>query len=315
MENSKKGKYKFGPITEEDNVITVNFPGAGEIELLITEDCEARMPLLKTGLIPDPRILIPQLQNMEIFDDDIFILAFPKCGTHWVCEMTQMLINGKAEFSPKAKESCMMEFHLPEEYVDLEKPRVFNSHYTPRCLPKAMFDKKCKIIMLQRNPKDILTSLYHHIKNTKLMPNSFTFSEFLRYRMENDGEVQSNLFFYDKVWSECIASTDHPILVLQYEDIKTDTINCLSRLADFIGYPRDEVLLEEIRNKCTVNQMRDAEKRRDSGVELLDSHQVSTLYRKGVIGDWKNHFTVAESEQFDAFIKKYTNKEDLHRYE
>jgi len=57
----------------------------------------------------------------------------------------------------------------------------------------------------------------------------------------------------------------------------------LSRLADFIGYPRDEVLLEEIRDKCTVNQMRDAEKGRDSGVELLDSHQISTLYRKGIV--------------------------------
>jgi hypothetical protein len=68
------------PITEEDNVITVNFPGAGEIELLITEDFDARIALLKSGLIPDPRILIPQLKNMEIFDDDIFILAFPKCG-------------------------------------------------------------------------------------------------------------------------------------------------------------------------------------------------------------------------------------------
>ena len=116
-----------------------------------------------------------------------------------MCEMTQMLIKGKAEFSSKAKESCMMEFHLPEEYVQLEKPRVFNSHFTPRCMPKAMFDKKCKIIMLQRNPKDILTSLYHHIKNTKIMPNSFTFSEFLRYRMENGRYHHNYTFNYCKV--------------------------------------------------------------------------------------------------------------------
>jgi|JYMV01.1.fsa_nt_gi alcohol sulfotransferase len=32
----------------------------------------------------------------------------------------------------------------------------------------------------------------------------------------------------------------------------------------------------------------------------------------GVIGDWKNHFTVAESEHFDALLKTMMKEEDLN---
>ena len=103
--------------------------------------------------------------------------------------MCQMLIKGKAEYSTKAKESTMMEFHLPEDYKDIQRPRVFNTHFTPICLPKKMADKKCKIVIIQRNPKDVFTSLYHHFAVIGMVvDNSTTFSEYLDYILKN-GEL------------------------------------------------------------------------------------------------------------------------------
>lgn len=42
-------------------------------------------------------------------------------------------------------------------------------------------------------------------------------------------------------------------------------------------------MLQEISEKCTVNKMRDAEKERDSGTVVVNSEQVSFLYRKGML--------------------------------
>ncbi|CAC5388845.1 SULT6B1 [Mytilus coruscus] len=224
--------------------------------------------------------------------------------------MCQMLVKGEAAYHQKAKESCMMEFHLPEDYNDLQRPRIFNTHFTPRCLPKKISDTKCKIILILRNPKDIITSLYHHILVTKSMDQNFDFSQFLQYTFENDRNVSSNWFFYNKRWSEFVSSTDQPVLILNYEDLKTNIIECLSEIGQFIGYPRDIKLLKEIEEKCTVSKMREIEKRRDSGTEVSTGERISNLYRKGVIGDWKNHFTVADNERFDAFLKE--NMEEKH---
>ncbi|XP_052101804.1 sulfotransferase 1C2-like [Mytilus californianus] len=310
---SNKGERKlftYGPITKKDEVINVALPGGKESEYLLTDEYETRIIDRKVGFYPDPRVLIPQTQNMDVYDDDIFVCAYPKCGTHWVWEMCQMLVKGEAEYHQKAKESCMMEFHLPEDYNDLQRPRIFNTHFTPRCLPKKISDTKCKIILILRNPKDIITSLYHHILVTKSMDQNFDFSQFLQYTFENDRSVGSNWFFYNKRWSEFVSSTDQPVLILNYEDLKTNIIECLSEIGQFIGYPRDIELLQEIEDKCTVSKMREIEKRRDSGTEVSTGERISNLYRKGVIGDWKNHFTVADNERFDAFLKE--NMEEKH---
>jgi len=59
-------------------------------------------------------------------------------------------------------------------------------------------------------------------------------------------------------------------------------LKCLSKLAEFIGFPRDENLLMEIQQKCSLNNMKDMEKERDPGTDVVNSEQVSGLYRKGI---------------------------------
>ncbi|XP_071171129.1 sulfotransferase 1C2-like [Mytilus edulis] len=90
------------------------------------------------------------------------------------------------------------------------------------------------------------------------------------------------------------------------------TLQSLFKLADFLGYPREEAFLKEIEEKCSLYKMRDMEKLRESGTEIINSDQVSKLYRKGAVGDWKNHFTVAQNEQFEDLLEKKMNGEDVN---
>ena len=65
-------------------------------------------------------------------------------------------------------------------------PRILNSHLAISCLPEQVFSKHTKIIHVMRNPKDMVTSFYHHLlqmmKFTPANERYFeTFSEYLPY--------------------------------------------------------------------------------------------------------------------------------------
>jgi len=68
------------PITDEDEIISVTFPGNEKAEMLVKDEYDVPILNRKTSRFPDPRILIPQTKNMDVFEDDIFICAYPKCG-------------------------------------------------------------------------------------------------------------------------------------------------------------------------------------------------------------------------------------------
>lgn len=86
-------------------------------------------------------------------------------GTHWVWEITRMLVKGSTDYEQKSKETVTNEFHLPEEFDTMPSPRIFNTHLPFRHLPRDMKNKRCKMIFVQRNPKDVAVSFFHHTKN------------------------------------------------------------------------------------------------------------------------------------------------------
>ena len=73
-----------------------------------------------------------------------------------------MLINGNAETISKSKSNQMLEHELPETLEAIPSPRILNSHLSFRFLPQQLLQKKCRIIHIVRNPKDVLVSWYNH---------------------------------------------------------------------------------------------------------------------------------------------------------
>ena len=96
-----------------------------------------------------------------------------------------MLLQQTAQYHPEEKETHMLEFHTPERLEALEAPRVFNTHMRPNNMPEQFFQKRCKTVFVQRNPKDVAVSFFYHCKDK--IKFTGTFLQFVELFMTENG--------------------------------------------------------------------------------------------------------------------------------
>lgn len=92
----------------------------------------------------------------------LFPLIFFSKGTHWLWEVTSMLLNKSSERVKLIKETAMLECVTQEQFDNISSPRVLNTHLLFSMLPKDLLKLKNKIVFVQRNPKDVCVSFYNH---------------------------------------------------------------------------------------------------------------------------------------------------------
>ncbi|RUS85847.1 hypothetical protein EGW08_006399 [Elysia chlorotica] len=235
---------------------------------------------------------IRKVSTLSIRDDDVLLCGYPKTGCHWMYEVISMLLRGKAELSPHGKGFGGMIEAVPEILLDsLPSPRVLNSHLLYAELPKQIREKKTKIILTTRNPKDTVVSFYNHhlaLKNFYGYDGSFTdyFNLFLNGRLDYGD-------FFDHVldWKKTKKNQScNQILIVPFEDMKLDPFKCVYEIADFLKIKVTEKLAGEIIDACSFNRMK--KKRAKDG-------PAAKLFRKGIVGDWKNWMSTEQSAAID----------------
>ncbi|KAL8563442.1 hypothetical protein ACOMHN_051386 [Nucella lapillus] len=112
-----------------------------------------------------------------------------------------------------------------------------------------------------------------------------------------------NWFDYVLNWEAAIereTAAGLPVFVSHFEDLKKDPVGQICKLDDFLGYSRGRELCGRIADACQFSRLKEV-KNEDMKEEIqrLFKPQAPGLYRKGEVGDWKNWFTVAQSERFD----------------
>ncbi|GMS80668.1 hypothetical protein PENTCL1PPCAC_2843, partial [Pristionchus entomophagus] len=262
---------------------------------------------------------------------DVFIATYPKCGTTWIQHIVHQLL-GKTEYEAavheetdnqpssssvdtqdekKGEESAhpmcfvspMIE-RMGAAYSDtIKTPRVLKSHFTYKNIPKG---GQAKYIYAVRNPKDCLTSYFHHNRNFKIY--DFEHGDFnVFFDLFMQGQVGFGDYFdHLNSWTEGIEKREEKILFLKYEEMVADLHTAVVKIADFLGGDaaaliKDEQRLASIVEASTLASMKKNQQRWFPNKQL---HR-GEFIRKGGSRDWKNQFSHTQSERMDVRFRQH----------
>ncbi|XP_043540503.1 sulfotransferase 1C2-like isoform X1 [Chiloscyllium plagiosum] len=80
----------------------------------------------------------------------------------------------------------------------------------------------------------------------------------------------------------------------------------------FLGKELPDLVIDGIVRNTTFESMKDNPMSNYSTVpDSIFDRSISHFMRKGTVGDWKNHFTVAQDETFEADYRRRMGDTDL----
>jgi len=237
---------------------------------------------------------------------DIIVASFPKSGTTWLQELVWRVVHGETgassgdatlEYSfPQLEQSHIMAVRPLE---DVPEPRLIKSHLPYQLLPESVLSSGAKVLYVSRDARDACVSGYHWSRMVNLYVYRGTFPEF-RERFTR------GLLFPGPYKEHVKGYLDHAdtVLCLTYEQLHSDRAEAVRKIAAFLGRALTDADVEGIVANTGFAAMKanpntNFHQWHEKGFARKDQEEGGQL-RKGVVGDWRNYFTEAES---DAFMK------------
>ncbi|KAM3613915.1 uncharacterized protein V6R79_006992 [Siganus canaliculatus] len=254
------------------------------------------------------------IQNFTLEDTDVIAVTYPKSGTTWMQEILPLVLNG-GDLTPIQtipnwdRVPWLEETRLALVVNQLTSPRAFVSHFPYHLMPPSFHSSKAKVIYVMRNPKDVLVSSFYFHQMASFLEDPGTFDEFMTKFLE--GKV-----LFGK-WTDHVKSWRHTelgdrIMYITYEEMFQDLPAALRRMSDFLGRNHSEEVIQKIAEHCLFKTMKANSM---SNFELVPKEYMdpdkSPFLRKGVAGDWKNHFNSEQLARFLSVIHKQLENESF----
>lgn len=243
------------------------------------------MGIIRNTHIPDP-----------LFNDDIFLVSYPKSGNTWLRFMLAHLQFPDAE----------IDFHTISDYIpagainadqvwhsqiNTARPRFIKSHV--RCQPRFP-----RIIYLARDGRDVYDSYYRFLFDR--LPEGTTFSQFLK---------KKDLLY--GTWTQHVNSwlnanlPPERFMMIKYEDMLEDAFSVLQRVAVFSNGLWSESRMRAAVADTTFSKMRKIEEEKGLPPQNIFSGR---FMRQGKANSWRTKFGESEKKVF----KQYHNKALVH---
>ncbi|EAY79889.1 hypothetical protein OsI_35051 [Oryza sativa Indica Group] len=243
---------------------------------------------------------------------DIFMVTFPKSGTTWLKALLHSALHRRADdlaahsphqLVPFLETQVFIKDRIPD-LSSLPAPRLLMTHIPSQSLPDSVADSSCKVVYLCRDPKDCFISLWHFLN---------------RFRPWDINEAHRNfcdgVSLFGPYWEHVLGywrwhvKRPSQVLFLTYEELTTDTLGQLRRLAEFVGRPfmvkEQEIGVDrKIVEACAMESLSRLEVNQSGTTDMVDKTYANNIFfRRGVVGDWRNHLTPEMAWRIDEITE------------
>lgn len=232
----------------------------------------------------------------------LFIAGLPKSGSTWIERMVASYPGFHEYLLPAVAKHELAtggshDFELPEGMFDNLKNMLvltkMHSHGSKNNV-KVLGDAGINYVILHRDLRDVAVSYHFYVRNTPWHP---------EYRFHRRATTQEGISIFGtrmlpayinwvQSW-RANADPEHSIQ-LRYEEMLIDPTVGMTRIATLFGLDSSSKTIERIVKAHSFEKM-------SGGRDRGDASEIA-FARKGIAGDWKNHFTPALREQFGKLL-------------
>lgn len=214
----------------------------------------------------------------------ILLTEYPKSGGTWVGQMLAACLN----------------MPFPRHQFPLRTPCIMHGHY----LRHYFAPRK---LVLWRDPRDIMVSWYYHC----LFPSEFSNRQLVEHTkaelgFSNYDDVRENLakfieYAFERQrspgfnWSHFFDSwhDQSSAVHTSYESFRENPVHELLRVSEALGFVCSNELAWQAVEQFSFQRLTG----REPGHE-----ERGKFVRKGIVGDWKNQFTIEAAQIFDHYV-------------
>ncbi|MCK9541444.1 MAG: sulfotransferase domain-containing protein [Novosphingobium sp.] len=242
--------------------------------------------------------LFEAIEGLPLDPADLTIVGYPKSGTNWLQVIVSRLYDDDFEtlrrtggIVPHVDMGSRPGFHGFESVVDCPSPRLMKAHCSVDRLPRAFRENRVsKVICVIRNGKDVCDSYYNQFSTMReQMQFTLDWPEFFDHFMAGMVPYGS---WRDHTLRWRQFGEAEGVLHLEFETMRRNTGETLERIASFVGRPLAKGAIERVIAETEFSAMQKG--------DMAKRYNGEVARRAGGIGSWKQHFTVAQNERFDA---------------
>jgi hypothetical protein len=261
----------------------------------------------------------------------IWLASYPKSGNTWFRTFISNLLNEKDEeisinqlktdgiFSSRTifdNIAGVEASNLTVEEIDRLRPRIYNHLACNAAEPlfikvhdaytyledgtPLMGTVNAKALYILRNPLDVAVSFANHSsKDLDTMVKNMGDSTFAF--CDNPNRLANQLRQQLLTWSAHVESwaqaTEIPVHLVRYEDMKLTPISTFTKAVRFMGLKCSE---EQIKTAIELSDFKKLKAEEDERGFREKPTGTKSFFRKGEVGDWRNHLTEAQRDRIIA---------------
>lgn len=195
-----------------------------------------------------------------------------------------------------ASSPCLLKTHA---HGNISKFFIGTSHFS--AFIHELFQDS-KIIVVHRDGRDVLTSLYFYMQGFDQKINDTTLSEFIRMKNNFDEGTYPGEMDRVSYWGFHVDSWlgEDNVLLLSFDDFQNKYVETLKKISQFIEHPLDGKVKDVKRqkeSKVIIHVRRYMQKLITQ--RFIRIKYSSVNFRKGESGDWVNYFSDDDQKYFN----------------